>query len=180
MNNSLQKHQIVPAALFCISISVWYITYLNKQYFISNSNEVQGVGDIALKPNVKNIKSEKKNIILLYSTVAGTSKTLANKLYGKIQQLNNINNRIQLIPRVVNISDYIEDNLENENIVLFLCSTCADGTTPPSGTYFMSWLKDISCDFRVSKNYLAKVKFAGFGLGGLVYGETNYCTPVSI
>lgn len=168
MNKVLSKEQIIPVALYCISISLWYVSHLNKHWFISNSDD-----------NQNKIIQEKKNIILLYSSVTGTSKTLAKQLYGKIQQLNNITNRIQLIPRVVNISEYNEDNLEKENIVIFLCSTCADGTPPPSGTYFMSWLKDMSCDFRVSKDYLSKVKFAGFGLGGLVYGEDNFCTPVS-
>ena len=120
-------------------------------------------------------KNEKENrvdgpskVTILYGTVTGTSRTMAHKLHSLLQPLN--------IPtlKLVNISDYDEDRyIDEEEMLLVICSTWTDGTPPPSCKRFVDYLIDLNNDFRVSKSHLSKLKFAIFGLGGAVY-DSNY------
>ena len=109
-------------------------------------------------------KNEKENrvdgpskVTILYGTVTGTSRTMAHKLHSLLQPLN--------IPtlKLVNISDYDEDRyIDEEEMLLVICSTWTDGTPPPSCKRFVDYLIDLNNDFRVSKSHLSKLKFAIF------------------
>lgn len=116
---------------------------------------------------------KKKKVLILVGTTTGTATSLANGLLEKLSSGN-------LDARVVNMKDYSpEDKLHLEEYVIVVCSTWSEGRPPESASYFFESLKDLSCDFRVSKSLLSKVKFAGFGLGGKVYSP-HFCTPVRI
>ena len=115
----------------------------------------------------------KRRIRILYGTSTGTAKlfadTLARRITGSITNIPVVD--------VTNLADYDEDKLEKEDIVFLLCSTWTNGKAPASCKHFFDWLNDYAYDFRVSKDHLAKVTFAAFGLGGEIYGE-NYCKVI--
>lgn len=115
--------------------------------------------NVAIKPK------DSRKVRILYGTVTGTARNFAHKLSKRID------NCTKFLVEVTDLKDYDEDKLENEDIVLFICSTWSEGQPPETAKMFYEWLKDFACDFRVSKNHLAKVKFAIFGLGGDIYGE---------
>lgn len=106
-------------------------------------------------------------ITILYGTTTGTAKAFA---YNLQQQLL----RASFTVQICDLAHYDEDQLEKEDLVLFLCSTWTNGAAPDSCSFFFEWAKDYAFDFRVSKNLLGKVKFAVFGLGAELYGS-NFC-----
>ena len=59
-------------------------------------------------------------------------------------------------------------------MVVFLMPTYAGGAAPESGRVFAAWIKDMAQDFRVSKQWLQKTRFAVFGLGNSDYDD-NWC-----
>ena len=118
---------------------------------------------------IKQNKSQK--IIILYGTTTGTARVLSHKLYRKLV-INNFN------VTIMNISEYDEDKIDKEDIVLIICSTYTDGEPPQSCRSFFYFLREYAYDFRISKDYLHNIRYAIFGLGGELYG-TNFCKAVS-
>lgn len=110
-------------------------------------------------------------ILILYGTTTGTGKTFALKLMGKLLAAGRT-------VEMCNMSDYDQEKLVKEDIVLIVCSTWEGGVAPESCRAFMEDLKDYAFDFRVSKDLLAKLHFAVFGLGGELYGP-NFGKAVS-
>ena len=165
------NERIANAALFILSVSLWYTHNLLHQ--IRQNGDSNGIEVLSLSP------PQRQSIVIVYSTVTGTAKLFAEKLSELLTKQRDTNNFSMFDTFVSSISDFNEDNLENTPYVLFITSTCSDGTAPETAKYFMDWLKDMATDFRISKNYLKNVCFSGFGLGGLVYGSDNYCKPVS-
>lgn len=115
--------------------------------------------------NVPDKSEESKRVRILYGTCTGTARKFAEKLRKRIDSCT------KYVVEVTDLKDYNEDNLDKEEIVLFICSTWSEGRPPESASQFFEWLKDYATDFRVSKNHLAKVKYAVFGLGGDIYEE---------
>jgi sulfite reductase alpha subunit-like flavoprotein len=118
-------------------------------------------------------QQKEQSITILYSTTTGTARNLSEELLNRIQR------SLNLTIRVMDLKDYDTDNLENEQMVFFICSTWTDGTLALSSHSFMVWLEDLANDFRISKMYLGKLKYAIFGLGGEIYGD-NFCKAVSL
>ncbi len=116
---------------------------------------------------------ESKKVTILYGTCTGTAKLFAEKLTKRIDSCT------KYVVETADLKDYNEDNLDKEDIVLFICSTWTDGEPPESAKQFFDWLKDYATDFRVSKNHLSKLKFAVFGLGGDIYAE-HFAKAVSL
>jgi sulfite reductase alpha subunit-like flavoprotein len=117
--------------------------------------------------------SEMQSVTILYSSTTGTARKLSEELVNKLQRHSG---NVQI--RMVDLKDYETDNLENEQMVLFLCSTWTDGTLAETAQPFLVWLEDLANDFRISKMLLGKTSYAIFGLGGRIYGE-NFCKAVS-
>ncbi|GIY84204.1 s-adenosyl-L-methionine-dependent tRNA 4-demethylwyosine synthase TYW1 [Caerostris darwini] len=67
-----------------------------------------------------------------------------------------------------------------EKLCIFLVSTYVDGLPPDDCTWFCKWLKEASCDFRVSCTTLKGLKYAVFGLGNSSYGENFNKVAVEI
>jgi sulfite reductase alpha subunit-like flavoprotein len=122
-----------------------------------------------LSPASEGMKEQ--TITILYSTTTGTARQLSEELLNRIQRSLNIT------IRAMDLKDYDTDNLDNEQMVFFICSTWTDGTLALSSNSFLVWLEDLANDFRISKMYLGKLKYAIFGLGGQIYGD-NFCKAV--
>ncbi len=156
----------------CGIISSVLIVQIIKKYHQQQSNNVED-NDINAHTSVNINKNpyRSRKIIILYGTTTGTAKVLSYKLYRKLV-MNNFNITI------MNISDYDEDKFNKEDIVLIVCSTWTDGEPPESCRSFFYFLQEYAYDFRISKDYLHRVNYAIFGLGGELYGS-NYCKAVS-
>ena len=108
-----------------------------------------------------------RRVLILYGTCTGTAKKLAYRLDRHITRRHGPG---ALTTSVINVAEYNEDQLDGEDVVLFLCSTWTDGAAPESAQRFVAHLKDYAYDFRVSKDHLEKLQFAVFGLGAGIYG----------
>lgn len=119
------------------------------------------------------VRGEQKElaVTILYSTTTGTARKLSEELLSRIQR------SLKIAIRAMDLKDYDVDNLENEQMVFFVCSTWTDGTLAQSSHSFLVWLEDLANDFRISKMHLGKLKYAIFGLGGQIYGD-NFCKAV--
>ena len=109
---------------------------------------------------------------ILYGTQTGTARRVAESLEREIFAL-----RVSGVCYATSMSDlaeYDQDNLEHEHIVVFVLSTWTGGVPPESARIFCAWLEDMVQDFRVSRKWLQRVKFAVYGLGNSSYDE-NYC-----
>jgi sulfite reductase alpha subunit-like flavoprotein len=116
--------------------------------------------------------TESGRVCIVYATTTGTAKNFSETLQRHIQK------KCPVSVEVWNLSQYNEESLSKEDVVLFIVSTWENGVAPQTAVGFSDWLNDLAFDFRVSKDYLANLKFAVFGLGGAIYG-TNYAKFVS-
>lgn len=154
-----RRQVLVVSGLVAGTVAYFLVLKLTNHSKTSKNNKNEN--------EVNKLQSPKK-VTILYGTVTGTSRTMAYKLHSLLVPLN--------VPtlNLSNIADYDEDRyLDEEEILLIICSTWTDGTPPPSAKRFLDYLIDFNNDFRVSKSHLSKLKYAVFGLGGAVY-DANY------
>lgn len=111
------------------------------------------------------VVTDENAIHILYASTTGTGKGFANTLSHHISQ------RLRVPVNIIDLSTLKEDALPKSGVLIFILSSWTGGTLPESSQPFMNWLKDTSYDFRVSKDYLSKVKYSVFGLGNKLYGE---------
>lgn len=142
-----------------ISICLLYFYTFNTSKLISGNKEVTVI-------------KSRRGILILFATVSGTSKTLAHKLFEVLK----LNRNYDL--SISDILEFDEEKLDKEDIVLFIVSTWSDGEPVESAKRFYNWLREISYDFRVSKDYLKSLNYSIFGLGGQIY-QDNFCKCVS-
>ena len=116
-------------------------------------------------------ESDARKILIIYGTCTGTAKKFAEECSQKCRSIFSTDD-VNIV--VVDAKDYDEFVLDQEDIVLFICSTWTDGVAPESAQRLVTSLIDYASDFRVSKSHLSKVKFAVFGLGGSDYNK-NFC-----
>jgi wyosine [tRNA(Phe)-imidazoG37] synthetase (radical SAM superfamily)/flavodoxin len=162
------------ALALAIAIPVTIVALVAANRYLSRSSSESGKNN----SNTQNasaavVKSssavEGPKVTILYATCTGTSRNFANTLGARVRTLNNA------VVDVVDLSEFDEFLLEKGGIFFFLISTFSEGQCPESSRRFMSWIQEFVHDFRVDKNYLQKVKFGVFGLGGKVY-KKNFCT----
>lgn len=77
-----------------------------------------------------------------------------------------------LIFELVDVKDYEPEDLAKETLVLVVTSTWEDGKPPPKAKFFVEWIEESVNDFRVGVLLLSKCRFAVFGVGSGVYGES--------
>lgn len=65
-------------------------------------------------------------------------------------------------------------NKNTTTILIIFISTYEDSSPPESAAWFYKWLEDAANDFRVSRDALAHVCFAIFGLGDTAFGEEQF------
>lgn len=112
------------------------------------------------------------SVRILYASTTGTARQFATTLF------KHMGKKCPVRIEVSDLQSYNEELLQKEDIVIFICSTWEGGVPPKSAERFFDWLQEQAYDFRVSKDYLANVKFAVFGLGGAIYGK-NFAKFVS-
>lgn len=113
-----------------------------------------------------------KKLLFLYGSTTGTARNFALLLSNQLKF--KLGNDFKV--ETLNIKDYDEENLDKEDVVIFLCSTWVEGRPAECMTRFMGWLDEMVYDFRVSKMILHNLKFCVFGLGSTIYKE-HFCTP---
>ncbi|KAE8911078.1 S-adenosyl-L-methionine-dependent tRNA 4-demethylwyosine synthase [Phytophthora fragariae] len=121
------------------------------------------------KPKDKPSEPKPMTVRILYGTQTGASKTMAETLEKTLFALNISGFHFQT--SVVNMKDYDQDNLEQEDIVVAVLSTWTHGKPPEDALVFCNWITDMTQDFRVSKSWLNGVQHAVFGLGNAEYDE---------
>lgn len=112
------------------------------------------------------------SVKILYASTTGTARQFATTLYKHMAK------KCAVRIEVSDVANYNEEQLVKEDVVIFIGSTWEGGVPPQSAAKFYDWLNEQAFDFRVSKDTLAHVKFAVFGLGGSIYGK-NYAKFVS-
>lgn len=166
---------LISSVLIVLIIKKYHQQQYQYQHHTKNNNiedNDNNVSNTSVKGgSINKNPYRSRKIIILYGTTTGTAKVLSYKLYRKLV-MNNFNITI------MNISDYDEDKFDKEDIVLIVCSTWTDGEPPESCRSFFYFLQEYAYDFRVSKDYLHRINYAIFGLGGELYGS-NYCKAVS-
>ena len=115
---------------------------------------------------------EEPTLRICYGTQTGTAQKFATSLQKDVFAL-----RVSDVGYATELTDmagYDQDNLELEQVVVFVLSTWTGGAPPESAATFCAWVEDMVQDFRVSRRWLGKLKYAVFGLGGQVY-DGDYC-----
>ncbi|XAR64120.1 tRNA 4-demethylwyosine synthase (AdoMet-dependent) [Bertholletia excelsa] len=102
---------------------------------------------------------------VFFVSQTGTSKALAQRLFDLLSSNG-------LAFDLVDPKDYEPEDLHREALVLIVASTWDDGKPPPNGVFLANWLAESADDFRVGALLLCKCKFAVFGVGSRVYGQT--------
>jgi sulfite reductase alpha subunit-like flavoprotein len=167
------QSRLVPVGLFVLAATAPAILtwLLRASGLLRKERPVVAITDSS--SGEEKPKSSKKKVLILHGSTTGTASGMAATLATELERSR------ALDVKVVSANSYNDENLDKEDVVLFICSTWTDGAAPESAKIFMAWLNDTTNDFRVSKMMLGKVSFAAFGLGGKVYSD-NFCKPVSL
>ena len=173
MENSSRGNFILGLTAFLIPLSVLWLNNRKAAIKVVPPTTSVNASSPVVPPVVNNSRISK--IKVFYGSTTGTSKTFANSMYSLLNKEFGSLCDVQIIDFV----DYDEEKLDTEDVAFFLFSTWTDGQANKSTQRFMTWLTDLACDFRVSKNHLGKLRFAIFGLGGAVYGD-NYGKAVRL
>lgn len=110
------------------------------------------------------INSNSKGKIFFISQT-GTSKTLAQRLHAFLT----VND---LSFELIDPKDYEPEDLCKETLVLVIASTWENGEAPQNGSFLVNWVNESAEDFRVGAALLSRCKFAVFGVGSRVYGDS--------
>ena len=165
MDSNSKHYGLAMGALSMVAVvSLCLAVQHNKKATSSATNST-----LSVTPSNEFLKTGK--ILILYGTTTGTGKSFAFKLLSKLLAAGRT-------VEACSMSEYDQEKLVKEDIVLVICSTWQGGEAPESCRAFMEDLKDYAFDFRVSKNLLEKLHFAVFGLGGELYGP-NFGKAVS-
>ncbi|KAF7722478.1 S-adenosyl-L-methionine-dependent tRNA 4-demethylwyosine synthase [Apophysomyces ossiformis] len=110
--------------------------------------------------------TEIASLKILYSTLTGTTKTLASELQEKLQAASHVSiGQIQ----VMDITEYDNDDLLTETAVCVFILSSYNVEGPLD--WFTKWLRDLRYDFRVDRDALKKLRYAVCGLGDSAYGD---------
>jgi len=111
------------------------------------------------------------SVRIVFGTTTGKSESTAASIKDQIQNAFPTLDDLD----VVNMAEYDQDNLEQEDVIIFVVSTWSGGSPPETCNVFFDWLADMGSDFRVDKTaFLAKVRFSVIGLGSSDY-DSNFC-----
>ncbi|KAL3505297.1 hypothetical protein ACH5RR_035138 [Cinchona calisaya] len=113
---------------------------------------------------LKTLKPSRKGKIFFISQT-NTSKILAQRLH-KVLALNG------LLFDLIDPKDYEPEDLCKETLVLVIASTWENGEPPQNGAFLVNWVSESAEDFRVGAALLSECKFAVFGVGSRVYGDS--------
>ncbi|CAL1276694.1 unnamed protein product [Larinioides sclopetarius] len=107
---------------------------------------------------------------IIFGTQTGNAKNFAEKLKNILSEYDCIV-EVQDMKDVKDPEEYLTTQAMRGSLCLFIISTYNDGLPPEDCQWFCKWLKEASCDFRVSRTALQGLSYAVFGLGNSSYGE---------
>ncbi|KAG8183067.1 hypothetical protein JTE90_010894 [Oedothorax gibbosus] len=113
---------------------------------------------------------ERKSCSIVFGTQTGNAQHFALKLEKSLIQ-ENWKVTVQDMKELKDPEEYLTLQASKEDPCIFIVSTFTDGQPPDSCKWFCTWLKDASCDFRLSSATLKGLKYAVLGLGNSVYGD---------
>jgi sulfite reductase alpha subunit-like flavoprotein len=121
-------------------------------------------------------QATEQNVTVLHASLTGTAKGFATGLADTITSNTTTLSSFRAVAR--DLGEYsdsagadIEDQLQAEQVVVFVLATYEGGVAPGRSAGFVHWLTDFSNDFRVNKKMLAGVRFAVFGCGNSDYDK---------
>jgi len=106
-----------------------------------------------------------KTVRILFGSQTGTAQEWANKLREEAEERNYI------VTEVQDLSTFDLEDLNLEQMVLFVISTYTDGKPPDNCIPFFKWIEEHTVDFRVDTNAYEKVRYGVFGIGNSIYGK---------
>lgn len=119
-----------------------------------------------------------RRIKIIYASQSGQSKALAEWLRGDVQRLIDdasppSESQLAMVDCVC-MSTIDPEDLNKEDVLIFIASTYTDGQPPEKCAFFYKWLIEANADFRIDhKHFLHNVHFACFGCGSSLY-ESNF------
>lgn len=157
-----------------IGVFVALIAVLVAKRFFAAPTEKGSTPTAASLPSSSGVAAEAttaKRVTIVYATGKGTARSLAHKLFSSFLACR-YDEAIVKAPIVMEAKDLDLDNLhKNTDLCVFIVSTYAGGVAPESAEMFSQLFKDMSDDFRFPRDHFAKMQFAVFGLGDMVYGD---------
>jgi len=113
------------------------------------------------------VPTKKPSVHVVFATTSGTSKLVAQFLsnlvtirFGQVE--------------LDDLKEYDGDQLDKEDVVLFVVSTWSQGSAPLSCKGFFDFVAEAAVDFRYGATHLSKVKYAVFGIGSALYDD-HFC-----
>lgn len=104
-----------------------------------------------------------KRITVLYGSQTGTAQDIAEEIWRESKKFN-------FCGPVLSMSDYKIENLINEKLMIFVCSTTGQGDEPDNMKTFWKFLLRKT----LPRSSLADLHFAVLGLGDSSYPKFNY------
>jgi len=118
------------------------------------------------KPSPATAHARTATPTLLYASATGTSKTLAERLSARLTA------DAGFPVRATDAATFDPDDLPSVPLLLLVIPTHDGGAPPPSAAFLSRWLEESAADFRAGALLLSGLRFAVFGVGSQVYGET--------
>ena len=178
MSSLLRRHQgfFLGLGVVLIPWGLFLLSQHRKTIKNNASNEQvpdrEEIDKELIEENKVSNETEKRKVLILYGTCTGTARRLAENAMKALQDAFKSTTVVDIV--LCDAKDYDDFLLDQEDVVLFVCSTWTDGVPPESAQRLVHALKDYAMDFRVSKSHLGKLKVAVFGLGGSYYNE-HFC-----
>ncbi|GAC67880.1 flavodoxin domain-containing protein [Gordonia soli] len=97
------------------------------------------------------------SVVILYGTETGTSELVADAIADVLATDHD--------PSVYDMSEFAVEDLDAEDFLVVVCATYGEGEFPTGAEPFADELNEVEPD-------LAGLRFAVFGLGDTIYGET--------
>ncbi|MEP9390942.1 flavodoxin family protein [Gordonia sp. VNK1] len=97
------------------------------------------------------------SVVILYGTETGNCELVAHAIADVLAADHD--------PSIYDMSEFAVEDLDPENFLVVICSTYGEGELPTGAEPFAAELDEVAPD-------LTGVRFAVFGLGDTVYGET--------
>ncbi|MEO9327895.1 flavodoxin family protein [Gordonia aurantiaca] len=96
------------------------------------------------------------SVLILYGTETGTGELVADSVADALNQHD---------PSIYDMSEFAVEDLDPADFLVVICSTYGEGELPTGAVPFAEELDEVDPD-------LTGLRFAVFGLGDTVYGET--------
>ena len=165
------KAVFVPLAIVVLSL-LYLRVWLPRQRAATRKAGSKGAKTTGHSQTAADGEGEEPTIRICYGTETGTAKGFAASIEKDVFALRVSD--IRYASELTDLKEYDQDNLELEQVAVFVLSTWSGGAPPASAATFCDWVEDQVQDFRVSRRWLGKLKFAVCGLGGAVY-DADYC-----